>query len=237
MTAGILAFGAYIPRLRLARRAIAEANAWFNPALKSQGKGERAICNWDEDAVTMAVEAARDALSERDRALVGALTFASTSFPFADRLNAGIVAEALNLKKDVAALDVAATQRAATSALAAALRGGAGETLVVAADKRRTRTASTLEMTTGDAAAAVLVGEGEPAAKLLASASHTADFVDHFRGEDTPFDYQWEERWIRDAGYMQIVPPAIAQCLERAGLKADAVTHFCMPATLPRVAA
>src|SRR5262249_17637464 len=71
----------------------------------------------------------------------------------------------------------------------------------------------------------------------LASASHTADFVDHFRGEDTPFDYQWEERWIRDAGYMQIVPPVIAQCLERAGLPASAVTHFCMPATLPRVAA
>ncbi|HEV3397019.1 MAG TPA: 3-hydroxy-3-methylglutaryl CoA synthase, partial [Xanthobacteraceae bacterium] len=62
---GILAFGAYIPRLRLARRAIAEANGWFNPALKSQAKGERAICNWDEDAVTMAVEAARDALAER----------------------------------------------------------------------------------------------------------------------------------------------------------------------------
>ena len=236
MTAGILAFGAYIPRLRLARRAIAEANAWFNPALKSQGKGERAICNWDEDAVTMAVEAARDALAERDRAAVGAVHFASTSFPFADRLNAGIVAEALNLKRDVSALDVAASQRAATSALAAALRGTGGEILVVAADKRRTRTASALEMTTGDAAAAILVGEGDVAAKLIAAASHTADFVDHYRGEDTPFDYQWEERWIRDAGYMTIVPPVIAQCLERAGLEPGAVTHFCMPASMPRVA-
>src|SRR5205807_1250493 len=119
MTAGIVAFGAYIPRLRLARRAIAEANAWFNPALKAQAKGERAICNWDEDAVTMAVEAARDALAERDRGTIGALHFASTSFPFADRLNAGIVAEALNLNKEVAALDVAASQRAGSSALIA----------------------------------------------------------------------------------------------------------------------
>jgi 3-hydroxy-3-methylglutaryl CoA synthase len=235
MTAGILAFGAYIPRLRLARRAIAEANAWFNPALK--GQGERAICNWDEDAVTMAVEAARDALAARDRAAIGALQFASTSFPFADRLNAGVVAQALNLDKAVAALDVAASQRAGTSALIAALRGATGETLVVAADKRRTRAASPLEMSVGDAAAAILVGEGAPAARLLAVASHTADFVDHYRGEDTAFDYQWEERWIRDAGYMKIVPPAIAQCLERAGLAAAAVTHFCMPATLPRVAA
>jgi 3-hydroxy-3-methylglutaryl CoA synthase len=235
MAAGILAFGAYVPRLRLSRRAIAEANAWFNPALK--GQGERAICNWDEDAVTMAVEAARDALAERDRGAVGVIQFASTSFPFADRLNAGIVAAALNLSTAVAALDVAATQRAATSALAAALGGGSGETLVVAADKRRTRAASPLEMSVGAAAAAILVGDGDLAAKLLASASHTADFVDHYRGEDTAFDYQWEERWIRDAGYMTIVPPVIAQCLQRAGLAAGAVTHFCMPATMPRVAA
>jgi 3-hydroxy-3-methylglutaryl CoA synthase len=235
MTAGILAFGAYIPRLRLARRAIAEANAWFNPALNAQAKGERAICNWDEDAVTMAVEAARDALAERDRATVGALHFASTSFPFADRLNAGIVAEALNLR-ELAALDVAASQRAGTSALIAALRGG-GETLVIAADKRRTRSASPLEMSVGDGAAAALVGEGEPAARLIGVASHTADFVDHYRGEDTAFDYQWEERWIRDAGYLKIVPPAIAQCLKAAKVEPGSVTHFCMPATLPRVAA
>jgi 3-hydroxy-3-methylglutaryl CoA synthase len=235
MTAGILAFGAYIPRLRLARRAIADANAWFNPALNAQAKGERAICNWDEDAVTMAVEAARDALADRDRGTIGSLNFASTSFPFADRLNAGIVAEALNLAA-VAALDVAASQRAGTSALIAALRGG-GETLVVAADKRRTRSASLLEMSVGDGAAAIVVGEGEPAARLLGSASHTADFVDHYRGEDTAFDYQWEERWIRDAGYLKIVPPAIAQCLKAANVAAGDVTHFCMPATLPRVAA
>ncbi|HXW27182.1 MAG TPA: OB-fold domain-containing protein, partial [Xanthobacteraceae bacterium] len=118
----------------------------------------------------------------------------------------------------------------------AALRG-AGDTLVVAADKRRTRAASPLEMSVGDAAAAVIVGAGEGCARLLACASHTADFVDHYRGEDTAFDYQWEERWIRDAGYMTIVPAAIAQCLERARVAASAVTHFCMPATLPRVAA
>ena len=67
MTKGILAFGAYIPWRRLPRKAIAETHGWFNPALKGQAKGERAFCNWDEDPVTMAVEAARDALAGRDR--------------------------------------------------------------------------------------------------------------------------------------------------------------------------
>ncbi|HXY89724.1 MAG TPA: 3-oxoacyl-[acyl-carrier-protein] synthase III C-terminal domain-containing protein [Xanthobacteraceae bacterium] len=232
---GILAYGAYLPRLRLSRKAIADANSWFNPALKAQ-KGERTMCNWDEDVVTMAVEAARDALAGRDRASIAAIRFASTTFPFLDRLHAGIAAEALALKSDIAAQDVAASQRAATSALANAL-AGKEETLIVAAEQRRARSASPVEMTTGDGAAAVLVGEGEAVAKLLASAFRTADFVDHYRSLDMPYDYQWEERWIRDAGYGEIVPPTIKQCLEKAGRKASEVAHFCMPAVLPRVAA
>ena len=81
MTKGILAFGAYIPWRRLPRKAIADTHGWFNPALKGQAKGERAFCNWDEDAVTMAVEAARDALAGRDRSSIAALRFASTTGP------------------------------------------------------------------------------------------------------------------------------------------------------------
>ena len=53
---GITAYGAYLPKRRLNRAAIAAANAWMNPALKGMGKGSKAICNWDEDTVTMAVE-------------------------------------------------------------------------------------------------------------------------------------------------------------------------------------
>ena len=235
MTKGILAFGAYIPWRRLPRKAIAETHGWFNPALKGQAKGERAFCNWDEDPVTMAVEAARDALAGRDRGTIGALRFASTTFPFLDRLHSGIVAGALSLPEDISAIDVAATQRAGTSALIEALSSGS-ETLVVASEKRGAKAASPVEMSSGDGAAAVLVGEGKPVATLLAKASRTADFVDHFRSLDNQFDYQWEERWIRDAGYMTAVPPVIKRCLEAAKVAPKDVTHFCMPATLARVA-
>ncbi len=235
MTKGILAFGAYIPWRRLPRKAIAETHGWFNPALKGQAKGERAFCNWDEDPVTMAVEAARDALAARDRATIAALRFASTTYPFLDRLHSGIVAGALNLPEDVSAIDVAASQRAATSALIEALVSDS-ETLVVASEKRGAKAASPVEMMSGDGAAAVLVGPGKPVATLLGKASRTTDFVDHFRSVDNQFDYQWEERWIRDAGYMTAVPPVIKRCLEQAKVAAKDVTHFCMPATLARVA-
>ena len=117
MAFGVLAYGAYIPRLRLSRRSIAEANAWLNPALKAQDKGERAICNWDEDAVTMAVEAARDALADRPREGFKALYLATTSAPFEDRQNAGIVAEALRMGAALNTMDVGASQRAVEPAI------------------------------------------------------------------------------------------------------------------------
>ena len=168
MTYGILAFGAYVPRLRLQRKAIADAHGWFNAALKGQGKGERAIANWDEDAVTMAVEAARDCLTGQDASRIEAVQMASTTFPFLDRLNSGVVAEALNLGQDIGASDAGQTQRAATSALMSALRGGPS-TLLVAAEKRPVKAASPMEMTAGDGAAALLVGEGRPVAQKFST--------------------------------------------------------------------
>ena len=98
---GIVAFGAYVPQLRLARQAVVEANAWFNDAIKGLAKGERSMCNWDEDALTMAVEAARDCLQGIERANVGDVVLASTTLPFADRQNAGILATALNLPEEI----------------------------------------------------------------------------------------------------------------------------------------
>ena len=44
---------------------------WVNAGLAS-GRGERTICNWDEDSLTLAVEAAREALpSGVDRSRIG----------------------------------------------------------------------------------------------------------------------------------------------------------------------
>ena len=237
---GILAFGAYLPRLRLSRKAVAEANAWFAPGLKGLAKGERTMCNWDEDSVTMAVEAARDCLTGQDRGIIASLSFASTTLPFEDRLNAGIIVEALNLKQSVNAQDLTASQRAATSGLITALqvaRGGGGPVLMVAAEKRRTRTASPLELQAGDGAAAVLVGAGPVVARLIAHASRTVDFVDHYRGEGSEFDYTWEERWIRDEGYNKIVPAVLADLFKSTEVKAADIAHFVMPCVLARVAA
>ena len=234
---GITGYGAYVPRARLQRKAMAEANAWFAPNLRGAAKGERAMANWDEDAVTMAVEAGRDCLPTaaplRDRAHVDAIYFASTTMPFSDRQNAGIVAGALNLPERISSFDVTSSQRCATSALIAAAdaveAGRVANALVVAGERRKARAASPQEMAFGDAGAAVSIGNKGVIAQLVASHSETVDFVDHFRGESEDFDYNWEERWIRDEGYTKIVPAAIMALFEKAKIGGADVTHFILP--------
>jgi 3-hydroxy-3-methylglutaryl CoA synthase len=231
---GILAFGAYVPITRLQRSAIHATNGWFAGGLRGLARGEKAVANWDEDSVTMAVEAARDALDGIDRSRVERVVIASTTLPFADRQNAGIVKEALNLPDAVGAMDVTGSQRAATSALLGALEGRA-TTLVCAAEIATPKPASEREMTAGDAAAALLIGTGTPIAKLVASHSVTVDFVDHFRETGAAHDYDWEARWVRDEGFARIMTPAIAALLDKADLKGDAIDHFIVPVAVKGV--
>lgn len=234
---GITSFGGYVPRLRLSRKAIVEAHSWADPSLAGKAKGERAMCNWDEDALTLGVEAARDCYST-GVGLPNAVFFATTSSPFLDRQGAGVLAEALSLGKDLAVLDVGSSQRAGTSALIQALAAAKGNTyhnvLVVAADHRKTQAAGSQELALGDGAAALMVGQDEVILEYLGGHSTTVDFVDHFRGEGQEFDYTWEERWIRDEGYMKIVPPTIQEALGKSNMTAQSVDHFILPSTIGR---
>lgn len=235
-TVGLTAYGGYIPRLRLQRKSIAQANAWVAPNFLGKGKGERSMANWDEDSVTMAVEAARDLLGpDDDRSHVDALYFGSTTMPFKDRLNSGIISAALTLESHVRAVDVASTQRAGTSALMQALSavkaGEAKNALVLASDHRKTKAVTAQELDFGDGAAAVSVGTDNVIASYLGGASLTVDFVDHFRGDTEEFDYNWEERWIRDEGFSKIVPKAVKAALEKSGVSAGDIKHFILPCT------
>ena len=232
---GITAYGAYLPRRRLQRSAIAAANTWFDASLRGLARGERTMCGWDEDTVTMAVEAVRD-MGPTDP--VKALFLASTTHPFAVRQNAGIVAEALNLGSDLRTMDVAGSLRASTTALLSALDAvGAGmqAAVVASAEKRKTRAGSPMEMLSGDGAAALQVGRDGEIATLLTSAAVTADFIDHFRASGDAFDYGWEDRWIRDEGWLKLVPQAVAQALAKAGVDPTDVDCLIVPCHLRRV--
>ena len=228
---GIVAYGAYVPRLRLQRQAVYDANKWFAAGLRGLAKGERSMANWDEDSITMAVEASRDCLTSHEATDVRSLYFASTTHPFKDRQNAGVIGTALSIEQNLLASDVGGSLKAGTSALIAGLnasKNGGGPALVAASDKRMARVASSNELNYGDGAAALLCGTENVIAKLVGHHSVSMDFVDHFRGDESDFDYGWEERWIRDEGYSKIVPPAIkagARRLQAQGQRHHPLHH------------
>jgi uncharacterized OB-fold protein len=81
-------------------------------------------------------------------------------------------------------------------------------------------------MTGADAAAAVLVGTADLLARFIGSHSLSADLVDHFRGADATFDYQWESRWIREEGFGKLAAQALQEALRRHGLAGGDVHRF-----------
>jgi 3-hydroxy-3-methylglutaryl CoA synthase len=235
---GIAGFGAYIPRLRVSREEIVAAHRWWDPSLASNSTSERSASAFDEDSITMAVDALRDCLTDGDRESVDSLFFGTTTAPFADRLNAGIVAGALRLPEALRAQDVTGSLRAGTSALLSAIdavKGRGVTALCVASDRRAAPAGTKQELSTGHGAAAVCVAPGPGIARLLGTASLTVDFVDHFRSSGSEFDYHWEERWVREEGYFKLVPELIERVLAEANIKADSIDHFCLPVPMSRV--
>lgn len=232
---GLLATTRYLPRLRLERSAVLALHRWMAPGLRSLAKGQRTMASWDEDSVTMAVETGRRLQAALPGQAVGAFTLASTTLPFADRLNAGIAAAALGLAPDMALRDSSSSARAALAELVAALHRGDRGHMVIAAERRIARPASPQEMVFGDGAAGAVVGHGAPVATCLASHTTHADLVDHFRQTGETYDYGWEERWVRDEGYLKIVVDTVRQCLVDARIAPADIAHFALPAPLARI--
>lgn len=222
---GITGYGAYIPRMRLARSDIVAAHRWMLP--KGRASGSRAFCSWDEDALTMAVEAARAAL-DNCTLPVDTIAVASTTMPNADLQHSAVIATVLDLAADIRTSDVGYSQRAGTSALISGLADSRGEVLLIASDAPLARPASAQELLYGAGAAALTLGSDNILAKLLASESLASPLVDHFRKADAKFEYYWEERWVREEGYGKVVTATVSRLLQRSGLEiSDVASLVC----------
>ncbi len=213
---GILSYGAYVPPIRLKREAVLDAVGWAVPGVRSLAAGERSVASWDEDSITMAVEAARNCLKNSSE-VPSSITLASTTFPFADRSNSGVVADALNLPLQTQTEDVFGSRRAGTSALVRNFQGNTN-TLLLASDCRETKPGSTQEMQYGHGAAGLLLGEGDTLADIISVESVHEDLIDQYRTVEAKYDYALEERWVREEGWLKIVPGAIKSALQKANL-------------------
>jgi 3-hydroxy-3-methylglutaryl CoA synthase len=230
---GITSYGGYIPRLRINRSAIVKAMGWFAPGIASVAQGEKSIRNWDEDTLTMAVEATRDCLTGVDKYKIDALYAASTTMPYADRQNAGILKTAVQLRNDITTSDFGSSQKCGTGAISAALdavkAGSRKQVMVTASEARETKGASNYEMVFGDGAASLLFGEEGVIAEFKGAYSVSYDFVDHYRAKGFKYDYIWEDRWVRDLGYGRILPEAIQGLLKETGQSMQEISKVVYP--------
>ncbi len=205
---GISSYGAYVPMLRL--------------PLGKPGGPEKAVANWDEDAVTMAVAAAVDCLKGIDRASVDGVLFASTSYPFKEKQGAAIIARALDLRRDVMTADLGDSLRAGTNALRAAVdavkAGSAKRVLVVVGDTRMAAPRTAMEAQIGDGAAAFLVGDADVAVGVTAAHAVSDEIIDVWRTEGDPFVHSWEDRFVVDHGYRVNVREVVKGLLAKTGL-------------------
>ena len=218
---GIAAYGAYVPRYRLG----AETAGW-NSAL------ERSVANFDEDSVTMAVAAGLDCLRGRDREAVDGLVFASTTPPYAEKQCAAIIANALDLRRDIFSADVTGVLRAGTTALKtgmdAVTAGSAGQVLVIASDNRQGAPRGDTERNSGDGAAALLVSRDETIASLEGFYSITDNMLDTWRSTQDPFVRSWEDRFTTEEGLERILMEAISGFFYQEGLAAGDVAKVAL---------
>lgn len=214
---GITSYGAYIPLYRLPRSEIAKT--W---GVAAQGAGERAVANFDEDSLTMAVAASMDCLKGRDRGKVDGLFLATTTAPYVEKQVSTIGATALDLGRSIRTADFTNSLRAATASLLSAIdavkAGSLKNVLVAAADSRQAQTQGGMEQTFGDGAAALLIGDSDVAATIEASYSLSDEFTDVWRAYGDNFVRAWEERFTIDEGYNRVLPEAVSGLLKKCGL-------------------
>lgn len=207
--------GAYLPYYRLKREEI--ARAWGTTA----SRGEKAVANFDEDSLTLGVEAGRDCLGGIDHQIIDGLYFASTTAPYKEKQCAATIAAVLDLKKNIFTADFTDTLRASTNALRAALdavkAGSAQNVLVIAADCRLGAPGSEFEQTFGDGAAALLVSN-DGSVEFTAGYTHASEIIDQWRTDSQPFVKMWEDRFVYTQGYLNNVKEAVSAFTKQLNL-------------------
>jgi 3-hydroxy-3-methylglutaryl CoA synthase/uncharacterized OB-fold protein len=223
--AGLIAYGAYVPYHRLARADIAATLG------SGGGKGTRSVAGYDEDTTSMAVEAARTAVSGGElRSRIGQLFLATATPAYLDKANATAVHAALALPEHVLALDMAGSVRSGTGALVTAAASTV-PTLAVLSDLRTGLPGGADEAAGGDGAAAFVFGghraDSPVIAELLAHDTVSDEILERWRLPGAPASRVWEERFSEDI-YVSLAGKALSAALDRAGLTLPAVDHFAV---------
>jgi hydroxymethylglutaryl-CoA synthase len=211
---GIITYGVYIPRYRIKVEEI--ARVWgANASDISGGLGvfEKSVPDMDEDAATIAVEAARNALARRviDPEEIGAVYVGSESHPYAVKPTACTVGEAIGATPHMTAADFEFACKAGTAGIQTCMGLVSSRMitygLAIGSDVAQGAPSDALEYTAAAGGAAFLIGRDDPIAVIHHTCSYTTDTPDFWRreGQDYP---RHGGRFTGDPGYFKHVEGA-----------------------------
>ena len=243
---GIVSYGAYIPRFRIKPSQI--AHAWGKVAdevEKSLGVFEKAVASVDEDAITLAVEAAAKALTvaQIDPKNIGGITIGSESHPYAVKPSSTVVAGILGMNEDYLAADLEFACKAGTAGIqllsGLVSQNKAKFVLAIGSDVAQSKPSDVLEYTAGSAAAAFILGKTNALANILDFSSFSSDTPDFWRKDTEKFPSH-AGRFTGNPAYFAHVLGASNLMLKKAQMKPSDFKYaiFHMPnAKFPKEAA
>ncbi len=188
---GIIGYGTYIPRYRLPG---SEVSRVWTGGYSDWPVREKSVPGPDEDTLTIALEAARNALKRTgglDPARIGAVWVGSESHPYAVKPTGTILAETIGATPYTLSGDWEFACKAGTEAFQAAIgivgSGMVEYALAVGADTAQGRPGDALEYTAAAGGAAYILGRADgdeehaPLVIIEGSISYVSDTPDFWR--------------------------------------------------------
>lgn len=188
--AGIIGYGAYIPRNRIKVEEIAKTWGADAPSYKrGLGLEEKAVPGPDQDTISMSVEAARKAIRRAgiDPLEIGAVYVGSESHPYAVKPSGTVLAEAIGATPEVHSASFEFACKAGSEAMFVCLcqveSGRIKYGLAVGADTSQGAPGDALEYSAAAGAAAFLFGRENVIAEVNETFSYMTDTPDFWRRE------------------------------------------------------
>jgi hydroxymethylglutaryl-CoA synthase len=229
--AGIVGYGAYIPRHRIKLETIAEV--WGADA-EAYKRGlmlyEKSVPAPDQDVITMTVEAARHAIARAgiDAREIGAVYVGSESHPYAVKPTGTVVAEAIGATPSVHVADFEFACKAGSEAMYVALSHvKAGEmkyALASGADTSQGAPGDALEYSASAGSAVFIMGLDNLVAECLHTYSFCTDTPDFWRRE-YQFYPQHASRFTGEPAYFKHVLSCGRTLMEMAALKPQDIAY------------
>jgi hydroxymethylglutaryl-CoA synthase len=222
--AGIVGYGAFIPRKRIKTEEI--ARQWGkDPGTIQRGLllDEKSVPGLDEDTITISVAAGRAALDRCgiDPSRVGAVYIGSESHPYAVKPSGTVVAEALGISPEVHVADFEFACKAGTEAMFVALSlveaGRAEYALAIGADTSQGAPNDALEYSASAGGSAFIFGNEDLMAEVVGTYSFTTDTPDFWRREGE-FYPQHGGRFTGEPAYFKHISSATRGILDNTGL-------------------